>query len=309
MSNISLDKAKQFEALVVKCLINKYGKILPKNKIELLNSTNFLTEEMLSNVSSKEELQGVIVRSVVKSVLNIECKKELSVNGKKEFIDYGNNLENELVEYYSNALNIKICKCLIKAIYKDILSYHPYIDKSGKVTDLDKKYYGKFKKYNNRKKLTDRQKKMIDDAEDFRNNAIKDYATVNDPKSLYEMQFWKNPILRVFFERSLWFIYLHRNTEKFKDCSNNKDFQFFENLCEYLGNNIMDSNTFEMYKNLWGLIIGRDKTKEEDIIQLPNAFDSPENVCHFSSKRPEASFWYFSRNQALLSSFSLLPIT
>lgn len=104
MSNISLDKAKQFEALVVKCLINKYGKILPKNKIELLNSTNFLTEEMLSNVSSKEELQGVIVRSVVKSVLNIECKKELSVNGKKEFIDYGNNLENELVEYYSNAL-------------------------------------------------------------------------------------------------------------------------------------------------------------------------------------------------------------
>ena len=104
MSNISLDKAKQFEALVVKCLINKYGKILRKNKIELLNSTNFLTEEMLSNVSSKEELQGVIVRSVVKSVLNIECKKELSVNGKKEFIDYGNNLENELVEYYSNAL-------------------------------------------------------------------------------------------------------------------------------------------------------------------------------------------------------------
>lgn len=48
-------------------------------------------------------------------------------------------------------LNIKICKCLIKAIYKDILSYHPYIDKSRKVADIDKKYYGKFKKYNNRK--------------------------------------------------------------------------------------------------------------------------------------------------------------
>lgn len=104
MSNISLDKAKQFEALVVKCLINKYGKILPKNKIELLNSTNFLTEEMLNNVSSKEELQGVIVRSVVKSVLNIECKKALTIEGEKELIDYGNNLENELVEYYSNAL-------------------------------------------------------------------------------------------------------------------------------------------------------------------------------------------------------------
>lgn len=140
---------------------------------------------------------------------------------------------------------------------------------------------------------------MIDDAEAFRNNAIKDYATVNDPKSLYEMQFWKNPILRVFFERSLWFIYLHRNTEKFKDCSNNKDFQFFENLCEYLGNNIMDSNTFEMYKNLWGLIIGRDKTKEEDIIQLPNAFDSPENVCHFSSNRPIYELmWNYHKDEA-----------
>lgn len=104
MSNISLDKAKQFEALVVKCLINKYGKILPKNKIELLNSTNFLTEEMLSNVTSKEELQGIIVRAVVKGVLNIECKKELTIDGKKELIDYGYDLENELIEYYSDEL-------------------------------------------------------------------------------------------------------------------------------------------------------------------------------------------------------------
>ena len=104
MSNISLDKAKQFEALVVKCLINKYGKILPKNKIELLNSTNFLTEEMLNNVTSKEELQGVIVRAVFRGILNIECKKELTIDGKKELIDYGQDLENELIEYYSNAL-------------------------------------------------------------------------------------------------------------------------------------------------------------------------------------------------------------
>ena len=196
-------------------------------------------------------------------------------------------------------LNIKICKCLIKAIYKDILSYHPYIDKSGKVDDIDKKYYGKFKKNNNRKKLTDSQKKLIDNAETLRINDIKDDKIANDPNSLYEMQFWKNPILRVFFERSLWFIYLHRNTEKFKDCSNNKDFQFFENLCEFLGNNIMDSNTFEMYKNLWGLIIGRDKSKEEDIIQLPNEFNSPENVCHFSSNRPIYELmWNYHKDEA-----------
>lgn len=69
------------------------------------------------------------------------------------------NFENVLDGITGLPLNIKICKCLIKAIYKDILSYHPYIDKSGKVADLDKKYYGKFKKYNNRKKLTDSQQK------------------------------------------------------------------------------------------------------------------------------------------------------
>ena len=196
-------------------------------------------------------------------------------------------------------LNIKICKCLIKAIYKDILSYHPYIDKSGNVTDLDKEYYGKFKKYNNRKKLTDSQQKKIYNAKSLRNNALKDEAIANDPKSLYEMQFWKNPILRVFFERSLWFIYLHRNTREFKNCSNNKDFQFFENLCEFLGNNIMDSDTFEMYKKLWGLIIRGDKFKDEDIIQSPNVNDEPKRLCHFSSNKPIYELmWNYHKDEA-----------
>lgn len=232
-------------------------------------------------------------------VMSCNRVNNIQNSDQKEILTIIEDFENVLDGITVLPLNIKICKCLIKAIYKDILSYHPYIDKSGKVTDLDKKYYGKFKKYNNRKKLTDRQKKMIDDAEDFRNNAIKDYATVNDPKSLYEMQFWKNPILRVFFERSLWFIYLHRNTEKFKDCSNNKDFQFFENLCEYLGNNIMDSNTFEMYKNLWGLIIRGDKFKDEDIIQSPNVNDGPKRVCHFSSNRPIYELmWNYHKDEA-----------
>lgn len=209
------------------------------------------------------------------------------------------NFENVLDGITGLPLNIKICKCLIKAIYKDILSYHPYIDKSGKVADLDKKYYGKFKKYNNRKKLTDSQQKKIYNAKSLRNNALKDEAIANDPKSLYEMQFWKNTILRLFFERSLWFIYLHRNTEKFKDCSNSKDFQFFENLCEFLGNNYMDSNTFEMYKKLWRLIIRGDKFKDEDIIQSPNVNDGPKRLCHFSSNKPIYELmWNYHKDEA-----------
>ena len=38
MSDITLDKVKQFESLVIKCLLSKYGSNLPQNKIELLNS-------------------------------------------------------------------------------------------------------------------------------------------------------------------------------------------------------------------------------------------------------------------------------
>ena len=35
MSDITLDKVKQFESLVIKCLLSKYGSNLPQNKIEL----------------------------------------------------------------------------------------------------------------------------------------------------------------------------------------------------------------------------------------------------------------------------------
>lgn len=114
MSNITLDKAKQFESLIIKCLLSKYGSNLPKNKIELLNSSSFITQKMINNVSSIEEIQGLVIREVFKNVIDITCQKELSIDGKKISIPYGYELNNALIEYYSESLskdyNIKINK-------------------------------------------------------------------------------------------------------------------------------------------------------------------------------------------------------
>lgn len=114
MSNITLDKAKQFESLIIKCLLSKYGSNLPKNKIELLNSSSFITQKKINNVSSIEEIQGLVIREVFKNVIDITCQKELSIDGKKISIPYGYELNNALIEYYSESLskdyNIKINK-------------------------------------------------------------------------------------------------------------------------------------------------------------------------------------------------------
>ena len=58
---------------------------------------------------------------------------------QKEILTIIEDFENVLDGITGLPLNIKICKCLIKAIYKDILSYHPYIDKSGKVISIEEK--------------------------------------------------------------------------------------------------------------------------------------------------------------------------
>ncbi len=112
MNNISLNKVKQFESLIIKCLINKYGSNLPQNKIELLNSSSFITPEMINGISSSNEIQGTIIREVIKNVIDITCEKELIIDGNKISITYGEDLEVGLIEYYSEQLaseyNIKI---------------------------------------------------------------------------------------------------------------------------------------------------------------------------------------------------------
>lgn len=104
MNEETLNKIKQFESLIIKCLLNKYGKNLPQDKVELLNSSNFITEEVIKNSSSDAELRGNIIRNVVKNVIDVTCEKSLLVDNVEIIIPYGDYLEVGLIEYYSQEL-------------------------------------------------------------------------------------------------------------------------------------------------------------------------------------------------------------
>ena len=70
-------------------MLSKYGSNLPQNKIELLNSSNFVTSEMITGVSSIEEIQGLVIRNVIKNVIDVTCTKELLVDGDKVLLFTG----------------------------------------------------------------------------------------------------------------------------------------------------------------------------------------------------------------------------
>lgn len=104
MNEETLNKIKQFESLIIKCLLNKYGKNLPQDKVELLNSSNFLTEDVIKNSTNDAELRGNIIRNVVKNVIDVTCEKTLLVDNVETIIPYGDYLEIGLIEYYSQEL-------------------------------------------------------------------------------------------------------------------------------------------------------------------------------------------------------------
>lgn len=104
MPGITLDKLKQFESLIKKCLVAKYGKYLPQDKVTLLNSTSFVNEDILKNVNSVETAQGNTIRAVLGGIIDVRCTKEIKIDEKLESIDYGSYLQDGLIEYYTQEL-------------------------------------------------------------------------------------------------------------------------------------------------------------------------------------------------------------
>ena len=104
MPRITLDKLKQFESLIKKCLVAKYGKYLPQDKVTLLNSTSFVNEDILKNVNSVETAQGNTIRAVLGGIIDVRCTKEIKIDEKLESIDYGSYLQDGLIEYYTQEL-------------------------------------------------------------------------------------------------------------------------------------------------------------------------------------------------------------
>lgn len=100
---ISLEKAREFESLVKRVLISKYGKMLPSDKITLLNTTEFLDESIIK--ADPSNVYGEVIRKVVGSVIDVTCTKELYISeDEAKDIIYGEYLEEGLIEFYSKKI-------------------------------------------------------------------------------------------------------------------------------------------------------------------------------------------------------------
>ena len=100
---ISLEKAREFESLVKRVLMSKYGKMLPSDKITLLNTTEFLDESIIK--ADPRDVYGEVIRKVVGSVIDITCTKELYISeDEAKDIIYGEYLEEGLIEFYSRKI-------------------------------------------------------------------------------------------------------------------------------------------------------------------------------------------------------------
>ena len=101
-----LNKVKQFESALKTLLIAKFGKVLPENKIILLNSQSFVDTDMIKQCyGDNEKLRGVVLRTLLDNVIDVKCKKDLEVNGNIETVNYGDYLQDSLVEYYARIIS------------------------------------------------------------------------------------------------------------------------------------------------------------------------------------------------------------
>ena len=105
----NLNKLKQFESILKKCLMKRFGSFLPENKIALLNNENFTVLNNINefkDLKTREEFQGKILRDTLDALLDIECSKNLDINGNSVSVEnYGKYLEDGLIEYYSKEVS------------------------------------------------------------------------------------------------------------------------------------------------------------------------------------------------------------
>ncbi len=104
--NNDLTIIKDFETKLKEHLIKQFGTFIPENKISLLNSTSYVTKEVL-NKSSNDEKKCELTRNMLGSLMDIKCYKEIDINGSMATILYGRNLERALIEYYAQDLSRK----------------------------------------------------------------------------------------------------------------------------------------------------------------------------------------------------------
>jgi hypothetical protein len=83
-------------------LVDRFGSNLSKDKVNLLNSTNYVIESELVHFKTGIEIQGKILRDMLRSIIHIKCVKEITLdNGNTTNIIYGEDIENDIIEFYA----------------------------------------------------------------------------------------------------------------------------------------------------------------------------------------------------------------
>lgn len=95
----------QFEKAIIVCLVTKFSQYLPEEKINLLNNSSVITDE-LANIEDVNMVRGNIIRLLLEKVIDVRCEKELSIDDiNVEKIMYGDYLEKGLIEYYAREIS------------------------------------------------------------------------------------------------------------------------------------------------------------------------------------------------------------
>ena len=97
---VTLDMARELETQVKLTIIKLYGKLLPSDKKEFLENTEFVDEKTIKG--SPKAIINNIIRKIMSNIVDVTCLKDLEIDDETMSVTYGKFLNHGLVEFYSN---------------------------------------------------------------------------------------------------------------------------------------------------------------------------------------------------------------
>lgn len=105
MLNDIIERLKQFEVILKKCILDRFGTNLPQNKIDIINNTSYVDENIMNGLKNGNEIQGRILRHMLDSIISFKCNKDFVLkNNTKISVPYGEDIEKELIELYASEI-------------------------------------------------------------------------------------------------------------------------------------------------------------------------------------------------------------
>lgn len=92
----------QFEQILKNCIVDRFGTSLSQDKKNVLLNGSYLDKEKFATMNSGNEIQGKILRDMLKSIISIKSIKEFTLdNGTKMTLPIGEDIESEIIEFYA----------------------------------------------------------------------------------------------------------------------------------------------------------------------------------------------------------------